>query len=157
MALVTGQTQLEEGSFKLCERCGKVMLIYEKCDCYNEISKPLYNKNKGITKSTQLWRCSRPSSNFWEKLEGHCPWRGNIQSISSEDHMNAQWETKPNSHHTGSSATQLIVILYRKENYMNGRPMGYSIFLMSKLNSGEHSNSSQSKLSLLGINSDNGS
>lgn len=54
-------------------------------------------------------------------------------------------------------AAQLIVFLYRKENYMNGRPMGYSIFLMSKLNSGEHSNSSQSKLSLLGINSDNGS
>ena len=68
--------------------------------------------------------------------------------------MNAQWETKP-----GSNATQLVVILYRKENYRErrGRPMGYSIFWMSKLNSGEHSNTSQSKLSLLGINSDNGS
>lgn len=33
--------------------------------------------------------------------------------------MDAQLETKPNSHPTGSSATQLVVILYRKENYMS--------------------------------------
>ena len=155
MALVTGQIQLEEGSFKLCERCGKVMLIYEKCDCYNEISKPSYNKNKEITKSTLVWRCSRPSSNFWERLEGTVR-GGEIFRVSLVEII---W--MPNGKRSMIpiilEAAQLIVFLYRKENDMNGRPMDYSIFLMSKLNSGEHSNSSQSKLSLLGINSDNGS
>gem|GEM_PF-2182670 len=53
MALMTGQLQENEVNFKLCERCGKLMLIYEKCDCYNEFSK-LSNRNKEVAKSTQI-------------------------------------------------------------------------------------------------------
>ena len=49
MALMTGQLQANETNFKLCERCGKVMLIYERCDCYNELSKPA-NRNKEVAK-----------------------------------------------------------------------------------------------------------
>ena len=37
MALMIGQQQEDEVRFKLCERCGKLMLIYERCECYNEL------------------------------------------------------------------------------------------------------------------------
>jgi hypothetical protein len=50
---MTGQLQADEVNFKLCERCGKVMLIHEKCDCYNELSKPS-NRNKEVSKSTKI-------------------------------------------------------------------------------------------------------
>ena len=50
MSLMTGQRQDGEVLFKLCERCGKIMLIYERCECYSELSKPL-NRNKDLVKS----------------------------------------------------------------------------------------------------------
>lgn len=51
MALMTGQLQANEVNFKLCERCGKVMLVYERCDCYNELAKPAI-RNKEVAKTT---------------------------------------------------------------------------------------------------------
>lgn len=49
MALMTGQRQEDEVHFKLCERCGKVMLIYERCECYNELLRAS-NRNKELAK-----------------------------------------------------------------------------------------------------------
>lgn len=37
---MTSQYQENTVLFKLCERCGKLILIHQVCECYNELSKP---------------------------------------------------------------------------------------------------------------------
>ena len=47
------QLEADEVKFRFCERCGKVMLIYERCDCYNEITKPS-NRGKVVAKPSSV-------------------------------------------------------------------------------------------------------
>ena len=60
MALMIGQQQEDEVRFKLCERCGKLMLIYERCECYNELLRAS-NRNKELAKRNWIWQAHRVS------------------------------------------------------------------------------------------------
>ena len=60
MALMIGQQQEDEVRFKLCERCGKLMLIYERCECYNELLRAS-NRNKKLAKRNWIWQTYRIS------------------------------------------------------------------------------------------------